>query len=155
MNSTYCVVARFATGKSRASLSQCAACRQLRGGVFPSQRRHLPAHFRPPPTCMIAAAAASATAGLLPKTCRQNEKKSADECAAMVEGVESRVTRPQHSAARASNTQSLQGCGGGCMPLRGGEAVPSDGLCSVLRNTLAVLKHVAQVGMSGSMPLRR
>ena len=42
------VVARFATGKLRASLSQCAACRQLRGGVFPSQRRHLAAHFRPP-----------------------------------------------------------------------------------------------------------
>jgi hypothetical protein len=41
-------VARFATGKLRASLSQCAACRQLRGGVFPSQRRHLAAHFRPP-----------------------------------------------------------------------------------------------------------
>ena len=49
MNSTYCVVARFATGKSRASLSRCAACRRLRGGVFASQRRHLPAHFRPPP----------------------------------------------------------------------------------------------------------
>jgi hypothetical protein len=43
------------------------------------------------PTCIITAA--SATAGLrLPKTCRQNERKSADECAAMVEGVESRVT---------------------------------------------------------------
>jgi hypothetical protein len=88
-------------------------------------------------------AVASATAELLPETCRQNENKSADECAAMVEGVESRMTRPQHSAARASNTQSLQGCGGVCIPLRGGEAVPSDGLCSVMRNTSAVLKHDA------------
>jgi hypothetical protein len=76
----------FAAGKSRASLSQCAASRQLRGGVFPSQRRHLAAPFRTPEaSCIIADAAASATAGLLPKTCRQNERKSAEECAAMVE----------------------------------------------------------------------
>ena len=108
------------------------------------------------PTCIIAAAAASATAGLrLPKTCRQNERKSADECAAMVEGVESRVTRPQHSTARASSAQSLQGCGGVCIPLRGGEAVPSDGLGSVRRNTFSVLEHVAQVELSECNPLRR
>jgi hypothetical protein len=41
------------------------------------------------------------------------------------------------------------------MPLRGGEAVPSDGLCCVLRNTLALLKHVAQVELSACMPLCR
>ena len=41
------------------------------------------------------------------------------------------------------------------MPLRGGEAVPSDGLCSVLRNTLAVLKHAAQDELSVCMPLIR
>jgi hypothetical protein len=34
------------------------------------------------------------------------------------------------------------------MPLRGGEAVPSDGLCSVLRNTSAAFKQVAQVDLS-------
>ncbi len=39
------------------------------------------------------------------------------------------------------------------MPLRGGEAVQSDGLCSVLRNTLTVLKHVAQADLSDCMPL--
>ena len=73
----------------------------------------------------------------------------------MVEGAESRVTRPQHSAARASKPQSLQGGGGVCLPLRGGEAVQSDGLCSVLRNTSAVLKHVAQVDLSACMPMCR
>ena len=41
------------------------------------------------------------------------------------------------------------------MPLRGGEAVPSDGLCSVLRNTLAVLKHEAQAILSACMPICR
>ena len=41
------------------------------------------------------------------------------------------------------------------MPLRGGEAVPSDGLCSVLRNTITVLKHEAQVGLSVCIPLCR
>ena len=41
------------------------------------------------------------------------------------------------------------------MPLRGGEAVPSDGLCSVLRNTFSALKHVAQVELSSSIPLCR
>ncbi len=39
------------------------------------------------------------------------------------------------------------------MPLRGGEAVPSDGLCSVLRNTLATLKHAAQKILPGCRPL--
>ena len=73
----------------------------------------------------------------------------------MVEGAESSVPRPQHAAARASNTQSLQGCGGVRLPLRGGEAVQSDGLCSVLRNTLAKLKHAAQVELSAYMPLCR
>ena len=68
----------------------------------------------------------------------------------MVEGVgrRRRVTRPQHSAARASNTQSLQCCGGISIPLRSGESVQSDGLCSVLLNTFAVLKHDAQVVLS-------
>ncbi len=42
------VVARFASGKLRASLSQCAGCRQLRVAVFASQRRQLAAPFRPP-----------------------------------------------------------------------------------------------------------
>ena len=44
------VMARFATGncKLRASLSQCAGCRQLRVAVFASQRRQLAAPFRPP-----------------------------------------------------------------------------------------------------------
>jgi hypothetical protein len=41
------------------------------------------------------------------------------------------------------------------MPLRGGEAETSDGLCSVLRNTFVVLKHEAQAGLSGCIPLRR
>ncbi len=41
------------------------------------------------------------------------------------------------------------------MPLRGGEAEPSDGLCSVLRNAFSVLKPEAQVELSGCMPLRR
>jgi hypothetical protein len=38
------------------------------------------------------------------------------------------------------------------MPLRGGEAVPSDGLYSVLRDTLAVRKHEAQVELSTCIP---
>ena len=68
---------------------------------------------------------------------------------------EARVTRAEHSAARASRAQSLQCCGGISIPLRGGEAEPSDGLRSVLRNTSADLKHVAQVELSDCMPLRR
>ncbi len=56
--------------------------------------------------------------------------------------------------ARASRAQSHQGCGGVCIPLRGGEAVPSDGLCSVLPNTFTVLKRVAQVELSLCIPLR-
>ena len=39
------------------------------------------------------------------------------------------------------------------MPLRGGEAVPSDGLCSVPRNTVTILKHDAQPELSECMPL--
>ncbi len=39
------------------------------------------------------------------------------------------------------------------MPLCSGEAVPSDGLRSVLRNTMAFLKHVAQVILSVCMPM--
>ena len=65
------------------------------------------------------------------------------------------VSRAEHSAARASHAQSLQGCGGVCIPLRGGEAVPSDGLCSVLRNTSTCLKHAAQVDLTKCIPLRR
>ena len=56
---------------------------------------------------------------------------------------------------RPSRAHSLQGCGGISIPLRGGEAVPSDGLCSVLRNTLAVLKYEAQVELSVYKPLCR
>ncbi len=41
------------------------------------------------------------------------------------------------------------------MPLCGGEAVPSDGFCSVLPDTSAVLKHDAQVVLSDCMPLIR
>jgi hypothetical protein len=41
------------------------------------------------------------------------------------------------------------------MPLRGGEAEQSDGLCSVLRNTMAVVKHPAQAVLSDFMPLCR
>ncbi len=39
------------------------------------------------------------------------------------------------------------------MPLLCCEAVPSDGLCCVLRNTSAKLKHVAQFDLSACMPL--
>ncbi len=51
-------------------------------------------------------------------------------------------------------------CGALCNPLCGGEAVPSDGLpsdglCSVLRNTSAVMKHAAQLVLSACMPLCR
>jgi hypothetical protein len=48
-------------------------------------------------------------------------------------------------------------CGALCNPLCGGEAVPSDGdgLCSVLRNTLALIKHDAQLVLSACMPLCR
>jgi hypothetical protein len=64
-----------------------------------------------------------------------------------------------HSAAlRAASqlrAQSHQTGLSGCIPLRGGEAVPSDGLCSVLRNTFTVLKHEAQVDLSHCMPLIR
>jgi hypothetical protein len=56
---------------------------------------------------------------------------------------------------KASRAQSPQCCGGQCLPLCGGEAVPSDGLCSILRNTSAVFKHDAQIVLRGSIPLRR
>ena len=39
--------------------------------------------------------------------------------------------------------------------MRGGEAVTSDGHCLVLRNTLAALKHEAQVELSVCKPLCR
>ncbi len=39
------------------------------------------------------------------------------------------------------------------MSLRSGEAMPSDGLSSVLCNTSTVLKHVAQFQLSKCMPL--
>ncbi len=39
------------------------------------------------------------------------------------------------------------------MPLLCCEAVPSDGLCCVLRNTFAVLNHEAQLDLSACMPL--
>ncbi len=41
------------------------------------------------------------------------------------------------------------------MPLGGGEAEPLDGLCIVLRNTLTIMKHEAQVVLSVCMPLCR
>ena len=40
---------------------------------------------------------------------------------------------------RAHFAQSRQRVLGKCIPLRGGEAVPSDGLCSVLRNNLGAM----------------
>jgi hypothetical protein len=55
---------------------------------------------------------------------------------------------------QSSSAQSPQRCGRLCIPLRGGEAVPSDGLCSVLlRNTSALLKHAAQVELSACVSL--
>jgi hypothetical protein len=42
-----------------------------------------------------------------------------------------------------------------CMTLRGGEAVPSDGFCSVLRNTFSEIKHVAHITLSACKPLIR
>ena len=45
------------------------------------------------------------------------------------------ATCSQHFAARASSAQVLQCSNGACLPLGVGEAVPSDGFCSVLRNT--------------------
>ena len=39
------------------------------------------------------------------------------------------------------------------MPLCGCEAVPSDGVFCVLRNTFSVLKHDAQVVLSFCIPL--
>ena len=74
--------------------------------------------------------------------------KSASECAATCTGMVRCVAGARHAASCASRAQSLQGGGGISIPLRGGEAVPSDGLCSVRRNTLAVLKHDAQVVLS-------
>jgi hypothetical protein len=56
---------------------------------------------------------------------------------------------------QSSSAQSPQCCGGICILLRGGEAVPSDGLCSVLRNTFTILKHGAQVELSVYISLIR
>ncbi len=67
--------------------------------------------------------------------------KSASECAATSTGMVRSVAGARHAASCASRAQSLQGGGGISIPLRGGEAAPSDG--SVLRNTFAALKHVA------------
>ena len=72
----------------------------------------------------------------------------------MCGGGASGVTGPQHSASCTSSAQSPQCCGGIGVPLRGGEAVQTDGFCSVLGNTLTVLKHVGQVALSGCKPLR-
>ena len=55
----------------------------------------------------------------------------------------------------ASRTQLSQCCSGGCISLCGGEAVQSDGLCSVLRNASAVVEHGAQVALSVCIPLCR
>jgi hypothetical protein len=49
---------------------------------------------------------------------------------------------------RASLAQSPQCCSGFCAPLCGGEAEPSDGFCSVLRNTSTVCESGAQVVLS-------
>ncbi len=51
--------------------------------------------------------------------------------------------------------QSCQRSRGSCITLRSGEAKPSDGLSSVLRNTLTALKHDGQVELSFFKPLCR
>jgi hypothetical protein len=70
-------------------------------------------------------------------------------------GIVSRAACNGHLASRASRAQSLQVGFSLCNPLRGGEAVPSDGLCSVLRNTSTCLKHAAQVDLTKCKSLRR
>ena len=76
----------------------------------------------------------------------------------MCGGGASRVTGPRHSASCTSSAQSPQSCEGIGVPLRGGEAVQSDGLCPVLGNTFTVFftvfQHVAQVVLSVCKPLR-
>ena len=59
----------------------------------------------------------------------------------------------EHAASRrqapsSGGAKSVQPSRGICMSLGSGEAIQSDGLSSVLRNTLTVLKHAAQVELS-------
>ena len=60
-----------------------------------------------------------------------------------------------HSETSSGGAQSVQRSRGFCMSLRSSEAIQSDGLSSVLRNTSTVLKHEAQVALSCCMPLCR
>ena len=125
------VVARFATGKCRASLSHCAGCWRL--------PRQLAKPFRPP-ACIIAPAA-----GLLPKSCRQNETKARRRWrrlwAAWVE---------LNTWLRALQRPNVSSCFERLyprVPLQGGRvALPWHS--PALRNTRAVLKHAAKVVLS-------
>ena len=94
-----------------------------------------------------AARVAKATMDLFQKT-NEMQKEGACGGPAIFNVIARRVTRAEHSTARASHAQSLQIFGDDCIPLRGGEAEKSDGLCSVLRDTFSVLKHVAQVELT-------
>ena len=53
-----------------------------------------------------------------------------------------------HSETSSGGAQSVQRSRGICISLRSGEAIPSDGLSSVLRNTLTAPKHDAHVELS-------
>ncbi len=55
----------------------------------------------------------------------------------------------------ASRAQSPQCYSGVCISLCGGEAVPSNGFCIVLRNIFTILENDAQVVLSDCMPLFR
>ena len=70
--------------------------------------------------------------------------KNACECAAIWKGIASRATQTENPASRVSRAQLLQLVLSEYISLRGGEAVPQDGLCYITRNTLAALKHEAQ-----------
>jgi hypothetical protein len=60
-----------------------------------------------------------------------------------------------HSETSSSGAQSVQRSRGICMSLRSGEAIPSDGLSPVLRNTFTAGKLDAQVELSICKPLCR
>ena len=70
-------------------------------------------------------------------------------------GGASRVTGPQYILKCTLKGKSPQCCGGIGVPLREGERIQTDCLCSILSNTFTVLNHVAQVVLSACMPLRR
>jgi hypothetical protein len=81
---------------------------------------------------------------------KRNVKMGTCGCAAMFNGI---AGQAWHFDAHASSAQSPQLVLSEWMPLRGGEAVQSDGLCSVLRNPLAFLNQAAQVVLSICIPL--